>query len=202
MGKIPARESLFVLRQKTAGTSKRRENLKNKIIALLMIAFICLASVPASFAFAAGAGDSVSVDAQTQVPVPAQVLETLTETIRQMLEGLTATGETTTAAQTVPLPQSLLQAIRTLLEQADTLKSHLNVQNPAAKADEMAGLLAMRAVTVITTVVLYITPRAILSATSKGLTPVAGTTPNDAGSWTLTPGPVAWVSNTSPATPV
>ena len=58
MGKIPARESLFVLRQKTAGTSKRRENLKNKIIALLMIAFICLASVPASFAFAAGAGDS------------------------------------------------------------------------------------------------------------------------------------------------
>jgi flagellar hook-length control protein FliK len=91
---------------------------------------------------AAGAGDSVSVDAQTQVPVPAQVLETLTETIRQLLEGLTATGETTTAAQTVPLPQSLLQAIRTLLEQADTLKSNLIVQNPAAKADAMAGLLA------------------------------------------------------------
>ncbi len=90
---------------------------------------------------AAGAGGEASVDAGTQPPVPAQMLETLTETIRQMLEGLTTTGETTTA-QTVPLPQSLLQAMRTLLEQADTLKSDLIVQDPAAKADAMAGLLA------------------------------------------------------------
>ena len=94
---------------------------------------------------ATAAEDVVQVDeagAAMQQPSLLQMLETLTETIRQMLEGLAVTGEAPNTLQSVPLPQALLQAMRTWLDQADTLKTDLSLQDPAANNDAMAGLLA------------------------------------------------------------